>query len=85
MRILFLGNNWIGWQVTKWLSQQNENIVGLVLHPPEKQKFAAQIVESCNVNKENIFYGTQLNQWETLDTIKNLEPDIGLSIQFGYI
>jgi len=85
MRILFLGNNWIGWQVTKWLSEQNENIVGLVLNPPEKQKYAAEIVKSSRVNKENIFYGTQLNQRETLDAIKNLEPDIGLSIQFSYI
>jgi len=85
MRILFLGNNWIGWQVVKWLKEQNEEIVGLVIHPTEKQKYRDEIIESSKVKEGNIFYSSQLSQLDTQDAIKSLEPDIGLSILFGYI
>jgi len=29
MRILFLGNNWVGWQIVRWLRGQGEEIVGV--------------------------------------------------------
>jgi methionyl-tRNA formyltransferase len=85
MRILFLGNNWVGWQVVKWLKEQNEQIVGLVIHPPEKQKYGDEIVKNAHVDLAHIFDGSQLCQRETLEAIKALQPDIGLSILFGHI
>lgn len=85
MRILFLGNNWVGWQVVKWLGEQNEEIVGLVMHPPEKQKYGDEILKSADVDPAHIFDGSQLRQRETLEAIHALNPDIGLSILFDYI
>jgi methionyl-tRNA formyltransferase len=85
MRILFLGNNWVGWQVAKWLTERGENIVGLVVHPLEKQKYGNEITESTRVEPTHIFDGSKLRQPETLEAIKALQPDIGLSILFGYI
>lgn len=85
MRILFLGNNWVGWQIVKWLKEQNEQIVGLVIHSLAKQKYADEIIESAQVNPECIFDGSRLRQPEVLEDIRNLKPDIGLSVLFGYI
>ncbi len=85
MRILFLGNNWVGWQVIQWLKEQNEQIVGLVVHPPEKRKYGDEIITSAYVGPDYIFDGSNLRQPETLEAVKALQPDIGLSILFGYI
>lgn len=85
MRILFLGNNWVGWRVMKWLEEQDEQVVGLVIHPPEKQKYGDEIVDSAQLDPSCIFDGARINQPETLEAIQALEPDIGLSILFDYI
>lgn len=85
MRILFLGNNWVGWQVVQWLREQDEQIVGLVIHPPQRRKFGDEIIRSAQVNSECVFDGSQLHQPEILEAFKALHPDIGLSILFGYI
>ena len=85
MRILFLGNNWVGWQVVRWLCEQNEQIVGLVVHPPHKRKYGDEIIRSAQVSPEYIFDGSQLCQPDVLEAIKALRPHVGLSVLFGYI
>jgi methionyl-tRNA formyltransferase len=85
MRILFMGNNWVAWQVIRYLTELNENIVGLVLHPEDKQRYAKEIVESTNIDPSRIFDGSNLGEKKTFQEIKALKPDIGLSILFGYI
>lgn len=85
MQILFLANNWVGWQVLKWLEDQGEQIVGLVIHPPEKEKYRDQIVKSAEVDPANVFDGSRLGQAEIRAAIKRLQPDIGLSVFFDYI
>jgi methionyl-tRNA formyltransferase len=85
MRILFLGNNWVGWQVLKWLKDQNEHIIGLVMHPPEKRRYGDEIVKIAQLSFEHIFDGSELRQYDTLNAIKALKPDIGLSVLFDYI
>ena len=85
MRILFLGNNWVGWQVLQWLREQNEQIVGLVVHPSHKRKYGDEIMNSAQVSPAHIFDGSQLRQPEVLQAIEALRPDIGLSVLFGYI
>ena len=85
MKILFLGNNYLGWQVLKWLKETGREIVGLVIHPEEKQKFADEILKTAGLPKERIFYGPDLKKKETLETIKSLNADVGLSVMFDYI
>jgi len=85
MRILFLGNNWAGWQVIRWLCEQNEQIVGLVVHPLHKRKYGDEIVDSARLGPAHIFDGARLRQAEVLQAIKALQPDIALSVFFGYI
>lgn len=85
MRVLFLGNNWVGCQVLKWLKQQNEQIVGIVTHPPNRQKYGNEIISMAGLPAERVFWGNVLHQEQTLDRIEALRPDIGLSVFFGYI
>jgi methionyl-tRNA formyltransferase len=85
MRILFLGNNWVGWQIVRWLREEGEQIVGLVVHPPHRSKFRDEIILGAQVSSGHIFNGSQLHQADVLNTIRSLNPDIGISVFFGYI
>ena len=85
MRILYMGNNWVGWQVLKWLKTQHEQIAGLVVHPTQKQRYGKEIIEAAGLPSERIFEGPRLTQPEVVASIRRLEPDIGLSILFDYI
>lgn len=85
MRILFLGNNWVGWQIARWLSAQGENIVGAVVHPEARQRYRNEILQSIKVRSTAIFDGARLRDAAVLAAIQSLEPDIAVSIFFGYI
>lgn len=85
MRILFFGNNWVGWQIAAWLRGQGKEIVGLVLHPSERRKYGAEIVADTGVDPSRIFDGARLGEADVIAAIKDLKPDIGVSALFGYI
>ena len=85
MRIVFFGNNWIGWQISQWLQGQGDEIVALVLHPSNRSKYREEIIESAGLDPEFIFDGSKLRDPVTLKAIQETGPDIGVSAAFGYI
>ena len=85
MRILYLGNNRVGWELLSWLKRQEEEIVGLVIHPPGKQKYANEIIETAGLEESQIFYGPELREPAVVKKIAELSPDIGLLVLFDYI
>ena len=85
MRILYLGNNLVGWQILKWLKEQGDEIVGLVIHPPTKQQYTSEILQVARLPEERIFLGSQLPKPEVMASVRKLAPDIGLSVLFDYI
>jgi methionyl-tRNA formyltransferase len=85
MRVLFLGNNWVAWQLARCLREQGDGIVGLVLHPAERRTYGEQIVAASGVSAYRVFEGPELGRPETLRAIASLEPEIGVSALFGYI
>ena len=85
MRILFLGNNWVGWQIVHWLKEQSEEVIGLVIHPCKKRKYGEEIIQSANVDPTCIFNGARLDKPATLQAVEALRPDIAISALFGYI
>ncbi len=85
MKVLFLGNNWVAWQILRWLRERDEPIVGLVIHPPAKRKFGDEMIHAAQVSPEHIFDGSRLHEPSTLDRIQALGADVALSIFFGYI
>lgn len=85
MRILYLGNNWLGYQVLKWLKGQGENIVGLVVQPKQNSKYGDEIVKCSGLGKGAIFDGSLLHDDVVLAEIRRLNPQIGLSVLFHYV
>ncbi len=85
MRILYLGNNWLGWQVLRWLRQRDEEIVGLVLHPERRRAHGEEILRTGGVPADRVFSGSKLRRPEVRQAIAALRPEIGLSVLFGYI
>lgn len=85
MRIVYLGNNWVGWQVLKWLRDQGEEVVALVVHPPERCKYGEEIIESAGLEAARIFYGSRLRCPDVIEAIRAVKPEIGISALFGYI
>jgi methionyl-tRNA formyltransferase len=75
----------VGWEILSWLKKENENVVGLIVHSPEKQKYGEKILSVFNFSEDKIFYGNSLNEPKTLDAIRHLQPDIAISVYFGYI
>ena len=62
MNILFCGNNWLAWKILSWLKSKNENIVGVVIHPPGKQKYVDNILKSADLPDSLIFDGSKLKE-----------------------
>jgi methionyl-tRNA formyltransferase len=85
MRILFMGNNWVGWQIVEWLREQGEDIVGLVVHPAHKRKYGDEIISAAVLPPNVVFDGSTLRQPEVMEAIAELKPEIALSVLFGYI
>ena len=85
MRILFLGNNWLAWQVLNWLRSRQEEIIGLVIHPAHRRKYGEEMLRSVQLESIRIFDGATLGQARTIEAIRALKPDLGISVLFGYI
>jgi methionyl-tRNA formyltransferase len=86
MKVLLLANNWVGWKVAEYLSSQDSaEVVGVVVHPDQKQKYRDEICDAFAISSENIFDGSCLADPDVLASIQKLEPDIGVSVLFDYI
>lgn len=85
MDVLLLANNWPGLQVTEYLRAQGENIVGLGIHAPDKQRLTAEIIGASGVSPERIFEGPSLRQAETVQRIREWRPGIIVGAFWGYI
>lgn len=84
MRIVYLGNNLTGLNVLRWLVEQNESIVGLGVHPDERAKYKNEMIAVSSLASTQIFDGSGINQPEIAERIKAMQPDIILSVLFGY-
>ena len=85
MKILYLGNNWVGWQVLRWLKQQEEDVVGLVLHPPERRKYGGELLETSGLEASRVFDGARIRHPDVLQEIRTLKADLAVSVLFGYV
>jgi len=84
-KIIFAGNNQIAVDILKFLTKQNIKIVGLIIHPAKFSKKGEELVRLSRLPKNKIFYGDRLNTNETVTAIRNLKPDLFLSINFRYL
>lgn len=85
MRILYFGNNRLGWRVASWLRAQGAEIAGAVVHPPARQRFAEEIVQATGVDPSAVFDGSRLRQPEMPALFRTLGADLGVCVSFGYL
>jgi methionyl-tRNA formyltransferase len=85
VRVLVLGNNWVAWQVVRWLKERGEEIVGLVLHPPQKRKYGEEIKSAAGLDSADIFDAAELRHPEIIESIRERRADVALSVLFDYI
>lgn len=85
MRVLFLGNNRVGWEVIRWLRSREEQIVGVVLHPKDRRQYGEEILDAAGLEPQHVFEADHLRSSDALERIRALEPDIAISAFFGYI
>ena len=60
MKLLLLANNRVGWQIARHLRDQHAEIVGLVLHPPHRQKHGEEIRAAAGVPSAALFDASRL-------------------------
>ncbi|MBI3011131.1 MAG: pseudaminic acid synthase [Candidatus Omnitrophica bacterium] len=84
MRIVFLGNNWVAWQALRWLKAQGELIVGLVVHPPHKQRYGEELLSTVAGDATKCFDGSRLREPGTIAAIRDLQVEMAVSVSFGY-
>jgi len=85
MRVFYMGNNWLGWKVLEWIVEQGEEVVGLAVHPPEKQKYGDELRTVADLPGKRVFDARRLKGEDTQRQVRNLNPDIGVSVLFDYI
>jgi methionyl-tRNA formyltransferase len=85
VRVLYMGNGWVGWKVLEWLARQREHVVGLVVHPPAHRRYGDEILSAVDLPTCQVLQGDTLHQEDTLRQVEELQPDIGVSVFFGYI
>jgi methionyl-tRNA formyltransferase len=85
MRIFYMGNNWVGWQILKWLIEEREDIVGIAVHPNPKSKYRHEMLNLVDLEPSCIFDSSNINRVETISSIRALQPSIGITVFFGYI
>lgn len=80
MKIFLLANHWVGWRVAQFLRDQKEDeIVGLALLPPEKQKQVKEIRETVALPDDRIFSAADLRDPAKIEQIRALGADICIS------
>jgi methionyl-tRNA formyltransferase len=85
MRVLFLGNNWLGWQALRWLRQQGDEIVGLAVHPEARSLYGTEIRQEVENSNCVVLDGSRLKEASVLEQVRKLEADIAVSVLFAYV
>ena len=90
MKILLLADYKGGHEITKFLKQEGEDIVGYVKHPERMENtlnigYTGRIERILGLPKERIFNAEDVQSGKALPDIKELDPDIILSLYWGFI
>ncbi len=83
LNILYFGNNRVAYEILRFLKQEKENIIGLVLNPDSRAKYKYEMINLFP--KKIVIEGDKLRNSAIINQIKAMNPDIFISIYFGYI
>jgi len=85
-RVILFANHLLGKSLIQYLKQeQQENIVGLVVHPPHQSHSRDDIVEIADMNASDILSPDTLEDEWISNWIKERQPDVICSFWSSYI
>jgi len=85
MRIVFFGNNRVGLETLRYLTERGDEIVGLVVHAPERARFRDEIMSVSGLPANRVWEAKALREPEVAEAIGGLNAEIGVSAFFGHI
>jgi len=90
MNVFLMADYRVGWQVATYLKAQQENVVGLAIHPPEfehelNRGYTKKIIDTFRLPAHQIFAAKTIHQPENLERIKALKPDVILTVLWGFL
>ncbi len=85
MSYVYLANGRVGLDVLRWLIERGEPPAGIVVHPPERQRYGSDMVAVAGLPDEHVLEGSALGTSEGLAWLKAHRPEWLVSVFFGYI
>jgi len=85
VKVLLLANNSPGLHIAEYLRAEGEEIVGLGIMPPDRQRYTEEIIEAAGVPADRIVLGETLRDAATLERIRAWAPDIIVLAFYGLI
>jgi len=84
LKIVLLANGSLGLDIARYLVEENENIVALILHRNYNPQCIEEIRDVCKSVK-NVYFADQLDKEGIIVEISSLKADIAISAWFGHI
>jgi methionyl-tRNA formyltransferase len=85
MRIVVLADNYVGYEVVKYLAEARENVVGLYLHPPEWRNYGDEIIRASGLANERVFVAGSTWSESQISVLEALKPSHMLVVSWRYI
>lgn len=85
MRVLFLGNNRVGWRVAQALERAGDVVVGAVLNAPGRRRYEDEILAALRLSSDQVIDGSRLAEPAVRKRLAALRPDMGVSAFFGHL
>ncbi len=85
MKVLLMANNWGGVRVLDFLQEYGEDIVGLVIHNPNKRKYTGELVMKSGLPNKKILTARELRLEKGIETVKKMKPDVIVCAFFHYL
>ncbi len=89
-RIFLMADYPVGVQIIKFLKEQNEQVVGLAVHPPRLEHAinrgcTKEIINASELTADVIFDGEEIKNGQHLESIRALKPDLILCVFWSFI
>lgn len=83
MRTVLLVNNYVGYRALQ-LAVENSEVVAVGVHPEGNSQYRSEILDAIPASA-TVFDGASVNGRFTISSLAALQPDLVLSVFFGYI
>jgi methionyl-tRNA formyltransferase len=85
LSLLVFANGDLGYRCLKYLIERNEDIAGLVLHPPHEAKRRDDILGLIDVDRVNVISPDNLEDAWVKEWVREIGPDLILSFWSSFI